>query len=121
LAINRQEKEKGNMKALIIALTIAATSTTILTAQNLSPRAELNKTRIVSGSTEDLIARGATQGSPRGELNKTRVVAGSEQNDTLAVIRNSRLSPRAQLQATGSDFQVAPLASKKSCDAPCCK
>jgi hypothetical protein len=111
------------LKTLTIALTAAAALTTVATAQTLSPRAEANKTRVASGSTEDL-GRSTALGSPRGLANATRIApAPAHEGDTLAAIRNSRLSPRAQTQRGGADFQVAVLgtADAKSCSEACCK
>ena len=112
------EKMKS-LKTLIIVLAIAASYTTVSNAQSLSPRAEANKNRIVSGSTEDL-AHKTTPGSPRSQANAARIAAKSDDGgDTLGAIRSSKLSPRAQQQAGDSQFQVAVQAG--TCDSPCCK
>ena len=111
------------LKSSIVVLTLAAAFASASNAQILSPRAEANKTRVVSGRTED-VTRKSALGSPRAIANATIIAPkAADEVDTLAVIRNSRLSPRAQSQAGSAQFEVAVLGGKdaKNCDSACCK
>ena len=109
-----------NLNSLLLAGLVAGTFVPVLQAHDTvigSPKAQSLKARVVPGTNNDvdLAHQPPTALTPRGQANEVRIVAESskEDVDTLAAIRNSTLSPRAQQQlGNRAQFEIAPMVTK---------
>ena len=101
----------------VTAAAVVTLSATIARAGEslLSPKAEDNRIRVVSGSAQnDLLKEARTSLlSPKAQEQLKTVRMGTSKNDPdlLAGIRNSTLSPksREQLGDRAERFEIAPL------------
>lgn len=108
-----------NLNSLLLAGLVAGTFVPVVQAHDTvsgSPKAQSLKPRVVPGTNKDvdMAHQPLTALTPRGQANEVRIVAESKENvDTLADIRNSTLSPRAQQQlGSRAQFEIAPMVTK---------